>query len=251
MVRRILILAAALAVLMIPAGSFSDLAWKENTPGQQMLKSYITNVNGHLAELGELEINSIFEQYDSLAELGITSVPGSETPEGVTVTVQLYYETINSLLLRVSETERFPGIAAAFLWALDPQKMNREEALREPTARTKKALANPQNSFEDTVEELNGTAPRVYYAYYPDQYHDGVSWMQLTVIFPLEGCWDGEQGIISGETPTKGPDTYSGNDKEYEGYFSGDDYEHLEIFMTPTPEPDSAAAELDHFSEDE
>jgi 2-isopropylmalate synthase len=31
----------------------------------------------------------------------------------------------------------------------------------------------------------------------------------------------------------------------YEGYYSKDDYSHFDIFTTPTPEPDSAAAEYD------
>ena len=34
-------------------------------------------------------------------------------------------------------------------------------------------------------------------------------------------------------------------DPDYDGYFSTDDYTHLEVFTTATPEPDSAAAEYD------
>jgi hypothetical protein len=30
---------------------------------------------------------------------------------------------------------------------------------------------------------------------------------------------------------------------EYEGFFAQDNFNHLEIFTTPTPEPDSAAME--------
>ena len=51
--------------------------------------------------------------------------------------------------------------------------------------------------------------------------------------------------MVDGETPTKGPDTYSGNDAEYDGYFSKDDYQHYEVFVTATPEPDSPAGELE------
>ena len=32
-------------------------------------------------------------------------------------------------------------------------------------------------------------------------------------------------------------------DVEYEGFFAQDNFNHLEIFTTPTPEPDSAAME--------
>ena len=64
----------------------------------------------------------------------------------------------------------------------------------------------------------------------------------MTVIFPLEGTWDGS-GVLTAVTATRGPDTWSGNDPGYEGYESQDDYTHLEVFATATPEPESAAAE--------
>ena len=243
MVRRLVALLAA-AALFLPGTGMASIIWKENTPGQKLLKEYITNVNTSLIEQGEQEINTCFEMYDQLAVLGITSAPGAETPEEVEITVRLTYDSINSVQLRVNEAERFPVIAAGFLQALYPETMTVSEAIRVPAERTKKALANPENSFEDEVEELNGTSPRMYYAYYPDQYHDGVNWMQMTIIFPLAGYWEGT-GVVDGETPTKGPDTYSGNDAEYEGYFSRDDYNHYEVFMTPTPEPDSPAGELE------
>jgi hypothetical protein len=202
-------------------------------------------VNTFLIEQGEQEINTRFEMYDQLAVLGITAAPNAETPEGVEITVRLTYDSINSVQVRVDETARFSVIAAAFLQALYPETMSAEEAIRVPAARAKKAQENPGNSFEDEVEELNGTSPRMYYAYYPDQYHDGVSWMQMTIIFPLAGYWEGT-GVVDGATPTKGPDTYSGNDKEYDGYFSEDDYRHYEVFMTATPEPDSPAGEEEY-----
>ena len=243
MVKRLVALLAA-AALLLPGTGTASIIWTEKTPGQKMLKEYITNVNTFLVERGELEINTRFEMYDQLAVLGITSAPNAETPEGVEITVRLTYDSINSVQLRVDETERFPVIAAAFLQALYPETMTAGEAIRTPEERAKKALANPENSFEDEVEELNGTSPRTYYAYYPDQYHDGVNWMQMTIIFPLAGYWEGT-GIIDGETPTKGPDTYSGNDVEYDGYFSKDDYQHYEVFVTATPEPDSPAGELE------
>ena len=242
MVRRLAALLAA--ALLLPGMGTASIIWKENTPGQRMLKEYLTNVNMFLVEQEEQEINTCFEMYNQLAVLGITSAQEAETPEGVEITVKLTYESINSIQLRVNETARFPVIGAAFLQALYPEARTAEEAIRVPNERAKKALANPENSFEDVVEELNGTSPRTYYAYYPDQYHDGVSWMQMTIIFPLAGYWEGT-GVIDGATPTKGPDTYSGNDKEYEGYFSEDDYKHYEIFMTPTPEPESPAGELE------
>ena len=243
MVKRIAALFLLLA--LIPAGCLADLKLREDTPAQKMLKTYIANVNTFLVEQGELEINTAFDQNRDVIELGITVTDSAELPEDVTVTVYLYYDSINSLLLRVNDVTRFPAIAAAFLQALSPKTLTAQEALAEPSARAKAARDNPANSFEDEVEELNGTAPRTYYAYYPNQYRDGVNWIQLRIIFPMEGYWNEETGIISGETETKAPSYDSDQDKEYEGYYSRDKYDHYETFATPTPEPDSAAGEYD------
>ena len=243
MVKRFIALFLVLA--LIPVCSLADLKLRDETPGQKMLKTYMANVNAFLVEQGELEVNTIFDQNQQVVELGITAAENAELPEDVTVTVYLYYDSINSLLLKVSDVTRFPAIAAAFVQALSPKTMTGQDALKEPAARAKTAAETPANSFEDQTEELNGTAPRTYYAYFPNQYRDGVNWIQLTIIFPMEGYWNEETGVISGETETKPPSYDSDQDKEYEGYYSNDNYEHYETFTTPTPEPDSAAAEYD------
>ena len=245
-------LSALILALILAAGTgLADLKWKENTPGQKMLKSYITNVNEFLTEYGEWEINSIFELYEDHAEMGITDADDSDMPEHVTVTVYLKYDSIHYLLLRADDATRFQRIAAAFLRALNPQTMTAEESLKKPAERAGKAVKNPLDSFEDEVEEekLSGVSARTFYAYYPNQYHDGVSWMQLMIIFPLPEYWDEESGIINQETGPRALPYDSDQDKEYEGYYSSDDYSHLETFSTPTPEPDSAAAELDDWGQ--
>ena len=242
MVKKIAGLLAVLLILLTAAGFCTELPWNIRTEGQAMLKAYIDQVNLALAEQGEAQVNSLFEQYEKLAVLGITERDDSPEPEGVEITVSLLPKTINQLQLRVNNTGRFPSIAAAFLRALNPEATTLKAAMEIPKAKADKAAKNPQTSFEDEVEELNGTQPRVYYAYYPNQYQDGVSWLQMTIIFPLEGTWDGIS-VSTAATVTKAPDTYSGNDANYDGYFSQDDYTHLEYFSTPTPEPDSAAAE--------
>ena len=83
----------------------------------------------------------------------------------------------------------------------------------------------------------------MYYAYFPNQYSDEVNWLQMTLIFPLAGEWDGE-GLILG---TAADQEYipEDADPDYEGYLRDDDYTHYEVFSTATPEPDSAAAEYD------
>ena len=241
MVKRLLALLAA--ALLLPGTGIASIAWREKTPAQKLLKTYIENVNIFLVEQGEQEINTCFEMYDQLVVLGITSAPNAETPEGVEITAKLYYDSINSIEIRVDEIERFPVIAGAFIRALYPESMSVEAAMKAPADRAKLALENPENSFVDEVEELNGTVPRTYYAYIPDQYHDGVNWIQLTIIFPLAGYWEPNGTIIDGATPTKAPDVTSDHDPEYEGYYSQDPYLHYEFFTTPTPEPDSPAGE--------
>ena len=86
------------------------------------------------------------------------------------------------------------------------------------------------------VIDLQGSQPRAYFAYYPNQYGDGKSWLQMTLIFARPGS---EEAGLSLADATPAPHA----DEEYEGYFSQDNYSHFEIFATPTPEPDSAAME--------
>lgn len=247
MVKRIC--ALLLVLLLLTGSSYADLKLRDSTPAQKALKTYLNNVNGFLTESGELEINHIFDQQNTVVELGITSSEDAFEPEHVTATVYLYYDSINYILLRVDDPNRFAQIATAFRRALNPKTMTQEEAQRTPRERAKKAVQNPSDSFEDTVEEekLNGTDFREFYAYYPNQYRDGVNWMQLLIIFPLNGYWNEETGIVDNEAGPKTQDRDSDQDAEYDGYYSTDDYEHLRIFTTPTPEPDSAAAEYDQF----
>ena len=247
MVKRI---CGLLLILVLMTGSGrAELKLYSKTPGQQMLRTYMANVNQYLLENGEEEINKIFDQQNTVVEMGITASDDVYEPQDVTVTVYLSYGTIYYLLLRVNDANRFPRIAAAFRRALGPETISAEEALKKPAERASKAVKNPNDSFEDQVEEekLQGMAPREFYAYHPNQYHDGENWMELMIIFPLEGYWDEERGIISGETGTKPPPSDEDQDEGYEGYNPSDDYTHLETFTTPTPEPDSAAAEFDDF----
>ena len=244
MVRKTAATALILALLLCCFQAGAEIKWPENTGGQRLLKTYAESANRFLIEQGEPGINSLFEAYPGQVVFGITSEPEAEVPENVEITAKLFPETVNSLQVRVSDVSRFPRIAASFIQALSPETITREEALKAPTNRMQRAASAPETSFEDQVEDLNGTVPYIYYAYYPNQYHDGVSWLQMTIVFPLEGYWDGRE-TVTGSEVTRGPDNYSDHSEDYEGYDSDDDYTHYEIFSTPTPEPDSAAAELD------
>ena len=242
MVKRIA--AGMAALLLIPAVALASLAWREDTPAMQLLKQYTENVNRLLSEAGSPPINSLFSNYPSQTVMGITMEDNAEIPEGVEITVDMSYDNLVKLQLRVNDTTRFPVIAAALIRALYGETMTQEEAIRIPAERAKRAEQDPQSSFEEPVEELQGTIPRVYYAYEPNPYHDGVNWIQMTLIFPMAGAWNGE-GLIIGTEETLGQPAPDDADPDYEGYYSTDDYQHLEVFSTATPEPDSAAAEYD------
>ena len=235
------IIAILINILLFISIASADLPWQETTPGQQMLRSYIEQVNLFLTEAGETPVNSLFEEYEKVASLGITAFDQAQEPEGVEISASMFHDSLNQVILRVRQPERFARIAGAFLCALTPE-MTLAEAMKTPSEKANRALREPANSFEDEVETLNGERPRVYYAYYPNQYHDGFSWLQMTIIFPLSGTWDGA-GYWTAVQTTKAPDTWSGADRQYEGYSSKDDYQHFEIFATATPEPDSAAAD--------
>ena len=254
MVKRIC--AMLLVLLLITAGSsLADLKLRDKTPAQKMLATYIANVNSFLAENGELELNRIFDEQNTVVELGITNSDDDFEPD-VVVDIYLRYESLHYLVLRVNNTDRFPAIAGAFLQALNPKTMTQAEALKVPTERAKKAAKAPNDSFSDhefdiyaekEQEILNGEKPQSYYAYYPNQYHNEENWLQLMIIFPLEGYWNEETGVVSDEAGPRVQDRDEDQDKEYDGYYPTDDYEHLRVFTTATPEPDSAAAEYDDF----
>ena len=241
MVRKIA--AAAVALLLIPAIAMAGMEWKDETPALKILKSYTESISKLLTETGEQPINSLFSCFPAVTVMGITEKDGAEIPEGVEITVELYYETLNSLQLRVNNPDRFPVIAAAVIRALYGDSMSQEDAISIPQERAQRAKQDPASSFEDPVDPMNGNKPRVYYAYFPNQYSDGVNWLQMTLIFPLAGEWDGE-GLILG---TAADQEYipEDADPDYEGYLRDDDYTHYEVFSTATPEPDSAAAEYD------
>lgn len=242
MVKRI---AAALTVLiLIPAAALAGLVWREDTPAMSMLKTYTENVNRLLTETGEQPVNSIFANFPTETVMGITAEDNAEIPEDVEITVAMSYDNLLTLQLRVSNASRFPRIAAAMIRALYGDGMSAEEALAIPQARAERALNEPQTSFTEEVDDLQGTVPRVYYAYEPNRYHDGVNWLQMTLIFPMVGAWDGNGLVIGTEEEGKHRQDEDA-DPDYEGYYSQDDYQHLEFFVTPTPEPDSAAAEYD------
>ena len=228
------LLAMMLAVCLLCSSALAELPWQTaTTTGQQKLQEYITRVNENLQSLGAQTINSLFFEGTEQAVLGVTGADNADIPEGVEITISMYTDSLNILQLRCSDTSQFANLAGACIQAANPNTLTLSEAVASPAEYAKKAMADPGNSFEEEVQELNGTSPKAYYAYYPNQYHDGVSWIQMTLVFPMAG-YD-EAGVYGTPVPT------TEDDEEYEGYNPSDDLTHLEIFTTATPEPDSPA----------
>lgn len=230
-VKRVLLLLLCLCLLFSPACA---LELPADTEGQRVLAAYLARVNQDLAELGQMPVNSVFECYPGLAELGVTAADQSDTPEAVTLSFTLYNDCLNKLVLRCSDPGRFPAYAAACVHAASPEAVSLTEAAAEPSRAVSRASASPATSFEEPVSELNGDRGRAYYAYEPNPYHDGVNWLQLTLVFAAAGSPEAGVYTVNSEEAARTED-------EHEGYLPVDDYSHYEIFSTATPEPDSPA----------
>ena len=243
MVRRVA--AVVIALLLIPAIASAGMKWDQSTPALKMMKNYIETASELLKENGEKPINRLFECYDTLVVLAITEEDNAEIPEGVTITADLYLNVPDRLQLLVNDPDRFPLIAASLIKALYGENMTLEDAILVPRNRAERAKNNPSDSFEETVEELNGENLQVFYAYYPNAYLSGENWLQMTIVFPLEEEWDELGAPVSGTEAKQGQPAPDDADPDYEGFYSQDDFSHFEFFVTPTPEPDSAAMEYD------
>ena len=232
-------------IIIIAAFSFAsaDIDWPEETTGQKILKQYIESVNSYLIQQGESPVNSGFDIYPEFAVLGITHSDNADVPEDVEITVKLNDDTLDSLELIVRDIPRFPAIASSFLRALFQNADSATNEISVPTQKAAQAIREPDTSFGEEIYEDKGNAPRIYYNYIPKNY-DEKSWLVMTIIFPHMGSWDGSDILtIRDEEKVFIPDEEVG--EAYEGYYSRDDYSHFDIFTTPTPEPDSAAAEYD------
>jgi len=235
-------IAALLLSFLLLTSALAELNWTWSDSDDE-LRQYITAVNDLLATQQSGEINMVYEIYPSFASFGMN---GEETPETTEMYFLLGSGHLHSLTLRICDPDLFEKAAAACLTAAssgifleDALTLTASYAdiLRQDLAA---ASSDPQNamthSFEEPVNDLQGNQPRAYFAYYPNQYGDGKHWLQMTLIFARPGSTG---GALSVADATPAPST----DVEYEGYFSQDNYNHLEIFATPTPEPDSAAME--------
>lgn len=234
--------ALLLALMMTATTALAEMKWpKLTTAGQEQLRAYIARVNDNLTGQGQPVVNSIFECYETFVTMGVTAQDNAEVPESVEMTFLLNAEGLQRLQLRVSDPGRFSAVAAACVQASSPTAITLESVLTDANLCLQRTLDNPYTAFEDEVNTIQGASPRVYYAYYPNQYADGVDWRQMTLIFPLPGSADAPLALTP-EPPiavnADGNEVYSMNTRTYE-----EEYQHLEVFLSPTPEPDSAANE--------
>ncbi len=238
-------LAALLLCFLMLSSALAEIEWPVSlTSGQAALRNYVDRVNLNLAQNSAGVIDMKYELYTTFASLGMD---GADAAENMEMYFLLGDGGMKSLTLRICDPDRFEVVAAACL-SESSAAISMEEArtltgkyadiLRQDLA---VAQSNPADamthSFEDDVIDVQGSEPRAYFAYYPNQYGDGKHWLQMTLIFARPGSDGGDLGL-AGATPAP---YYE--DPEYEGYFSQDNYNHLEVFVTPTPEPDSAAME--------
>ncbi len=255
--------ALLLAILMMPAAALADIAWHSAPPAvQQHVQPYVRAVNAVLSELDAGVVDMAYEVYPAFVSLGIDGIALPDDPSAtlvlpVEMQFSLSTEGLYSLTLRVSDIDRFADVAAACLHACSPAGIPLERAQAIARSYASVALADRSamqrdpataitNSFEEEVVDLQGNQPRAYFAYWPDQYGDGVTWLQMTLIFPLPGSTGG--ALVLSTTPEPGTEDHfidPDADSDYEGYLPApnENVNHLETFATPTPEPDSAAME--------
>lgn len=238
MKRRIALL---LVLMMTLSTALAELTWPAiTTPGQEALKAYVELVNQNLSAQGQPTINSIFEFYSGFATMGVTAQDQAFMAEQVEMTFLLNGDSIKSLQLRVSDKSRFTAIASACLQAASPAASTLESVQAEPAQYVQQVLSAPYTAFEAEVVDVAGTVPRTYYAYYPNQYQDGVDWLQLTIVFALPGS----TGTAMQVTPPPQQNNFTEDDDEMYGRNTvSDGFIHFEVFLSPTPEPDSAAME--------
>lgn len=233
--------ALLLCVLMITSAAMADIQWPaEPTAGQKQLQAIVEYANAALEAHQGGVIDVQYELYTTFASLGMDGVEMPEDPfADFTMPVEIHIimteEGIHSIKLRMQDVNRFAVAAAAFIHAATPGAVSYEQAYAITSAYTNSVLSAPNRSFEEVVNDVQGYQPRAYFAYYPNQFFDQHNWMQLTLILSRPGSVDAPV-IVPVTTPA--PET-----AEDQVWLSEDNYSHLEIFVTPTPEPDSAAME--------
>ena len=234
------LLALLLCLLLITAAALADMAWPDDlTVGQDQLRAYIDRVNEVLALNGGGVIDVLHGLYPRRVTLGMDGLelpddPFAEFNPPAEISVSLNADGMHTLVLRMQDPDRFALVAAACIHAASPASVTPESAATIANAYAASIKAAPNRSFQETVNDVQGPQPRAYFAYFPNQFKDEHNWVQLTLVFALPGSADAPV-IVPASTPV--PEVGDGV------WLSDDNYTHLEVFASPTPEPDSAAME--------
>ncbi len=204
--------------------------------GQRAAVTYLNTVNALLAEQGVKPLDTLYELYPTFASVGLHGEDSAyKTAE---LFLQMSESGVVSLQLRVCDSAQFVKLAGACLAACGPAGLSMADGMAAVQPYADLVQREPANSFEESVtSELQGNQLRMYCAYFPNEYLDGLNWLQMTLIFPRA------DSSIPGLVVEIAPQPVATPEDAIEGYFSQDNYTHFELFVTPTPEPDSAAME--------
>ena len=245
-------LVALLLCILMMTIAFAEIEWPDSlSNGQAQLKDYIGRVNDTLATLDGGSIDVLYSLYPALASFGMNGLelpddPFADFDPPCEISFRFTSESLHSLTLRFRDADQFEVVATACLHAAAPSAVTIDSA-RELAATyaavlrsdAQAELTSPEtamtHAFQEEVNDTQGNQPRAYFSYYPNQYTEGESWLEMTLIFPLPGSADAGI-VVPGSTPA--PDG-----SEDGVWLSQDNYSHLEVFPSATPEPDSAAME--------
>ena len=246
--RRLLSTGICLAMVLCITGAVALVFPSQLTDNERALMRYIDAVNEALDLLGAERINSVFECYDSFASLGVTAVADADQPEDVEITVYMD-RGLEWMELSTCNLNVFPSLCAACLAVAGGDGDHVRSYLSDPQAYANRAKKNPSTSFSDTVYYERSTQARAYFAYSPNvygdsgsflsAYGDGKTWLTMTLVFPLD--MSEGQGVQVSPVPAVQKETIRDGSDDEGDYTPYDEGTHFEIFVTPTPEPDSAA----------
>lgn len=223
-------------MLICPGSGLGEMNFPHNLSSQEaLLQDYMKQVNICLREMGQRELDTVFECYPTFAVLGYGD---TDVPENLELSVEMSAGSLDVLELRTSDFRVFPVMCACLMACAEGSPEKASDLVAVPLKYVQKAEAAPSTSFEDPVVREKGDKVRVYYRYELNPWGNSVNELVMTLVFPREAGGDG--GITTPPPSTTSEKILDGSDDEGD-YTPYDEGTHLEIFLTPTPEPDSAA----------
>lgn len=237
---RIRMLSLLLVLVLLPVLALGEMTIPAEGNAIRALEAQLSSVNAVIRQNGGMPFNTVFDASGTEVWLGARSQDGGDDvpAEGETeLTVTLDENGCKYLVLSSTDMQQFPRQAAALISVMTDGSTY-QEALKLAQAYVNRAQKEPERSFGDEVILFNSTSPRYYWVYEYNRYSSGYNYFDLTIVFPLAGYSN-----TADVTPTPAP--LSDGSEEYEGIQVNDGYMHFEVFMTPTPEPDSAAGQTE------